>query len=77
MSVCCLLFFRVQRQVVSLCVYREGDWLRLEGVRERYDSINTLVMRSLVAATPISIGDHTVRACFQYPAVYTSKYHKK
>ena len=44
MSVCCLLFFRVQRKVVSLCVYREGDWLRLEGVRNRYDSINTLVM---------------------------------
>ena len=76
MSVCCLLFFRVQRKVVSLCVYREGDWLRLEGVRARYDSINTLVMRSVIAAVPISIGDHTVRAHFRYP-VYSSKYHKK
>ena len=76
MSVCCLLFFRVQRKVVSMCVYREGDWLELEGMRERYDSINTLVMDYVSAAVPIPIGDHTVRACFRYP-VYSSKYHKK
>ena len=76
MSVCCLLFFRVQRKVVSLCVYREGDWLRLERVRARYDSINTLVMCSVATAVPISIGDHTVQASFQYP-VYSSIYHKK
>ena len=59
MSVCCLLFFRVQRKVFSLCVYREGDWLRFEGVRSRYDSINTLVMYSVTQAVPISIGDPT------------------
>ena len=76
MSVCCLLFFRVQRKVFSLCVYREGDWLRLEGWRERFDSINTLVMRCVNAAVPISIGDRTVLAIFRYP-VYSSKYHKK
>ena len=76
MSVCCLLFFRVQRKVVSLCVYREGDWLRLEDTSERYDSINTLVMRCFIAAIPISIGDHTVQASFLYP-VYSSKYYKK
>ena len=76
MSVCCLLFFRVQRKVVSLCVYREGDWLRLEGVSARYDSINTLVMCYATAAIHIPIGDHTVLAYFQYP-VYSSKYHKK
>ena len=56
MSVCCLLFFRVQRKVVSLCVYREGDWLRLEGARSRFDSINTLVMRCVIGAVPVSIG---------------------
>ena len=75
MSVCCLLFFRVQRKVVSLCVYREGDLLRLEGESERYDSINTLVMRGVIAATPIPIGDHEVLAYFRYP-VYSSKYYK-
>ena len=75
MSVCCLLFFRVQRKVVSLCVYREGDWLRLEGVRSRYDSINTLVIRNVTLAVPISIGDHIVRANFRYP-VHSSKYYK-
>ena len=74
--VCCLLFFRVQRKVFSLCVYREGDWLRFEGRRERYDCINTLVMRSVTAVTPIPIGDHTVLAHFRYP-VYSSKYYKK
>ena len=76
MSVCCLLFFRVQRKVVSLCVYREGDWLELEDVRERYDSINTLVMRYVSTTVPIPSGDHTVRAFFRYP-VYSSKYYKK
>ena len=76
MSVCCLLFFRVQRKVVSLCVYREGDWLRLEGARSRFDSINTLVMRCVIGAVPVSIGDHNiVRAYFRYP-VYSSKYYK-
>ena len=75
MSVCCLLFFRVQRKVVSLCVYREGDWLRLEGLRERYDSIITLVMHRVTAADPISISDHKVLAYFRYP-VYSSKYYK-
>ena len=44
MSVCCLMFFRVQSKVFSLCVYREGDWLQLEGGRAKYDSINTFVM---------------------------------
>ena len=76
MSMCCLLFFRVQRKVVSLCVYREGDWLKLEKMRDRYDSINTLVMRCVTMSLPISIGDHTVRVFFRYP-VYSSKYHKK
>ena len=76
MSVCWLLFFRVQRKMFSLCVFREGDWLRLEGVRDRYDSVNTLVMHYITTAVPISIGDHEVGACFRYP-VYSSKYHKK
>ena len=76
MSVCCLLFFRVQRKVVNLCVYREGDWLRLGKVHARYDSINTLVMYHVTTAFPIPIDDHTVHACFRYP-VYSSKYHKK
>ena len=76
MSVCCLMFFRIQRKLVSLCVYKEGDWLALEGVRDRCDSINTLVMRLAIASVPIPIGDHIVEACFRYP-VYSSKYHKK
>ena len=75
MNLHCLLFFRVKRKVVSLCVYREGDWLRLETWNERYDSINTLVMHSVTTTVPIPIGDHTVLACFQYP-VHSSQYYK-
>ena len=75
MSVCCLLFFRLQRKIVSLYVYREGDWLELKGWRETYDSINTLVMCCATARVPISIGDYKVQACFRYP-VHSSKYYK-
>ena len=76
MSVCCLLFFRVQRKVVSLCVYREGDWLRLEGFEEQiwlYQHISDV--HSVIAAVPIPIGDHEVQAYFRYP-VHSSKYYK-
>ena len=61
--------------MISLDVYRDGDWLRLEGERERYDSINTLVMQCLIKASYISISDHGVLASFQYP-VHSSKYYK-
>ena len=69
MCVCvsCLLFFRVQRKVFSLCVYRDGDWLRIERSRERYDSINTIVMHRLSATVPITINDQIVLVLFQYP----------
>ena len=69
------LFFRLQRKVFSLCVYREGDWLRFEGLRNRYDSIKTLVMRNVTLTVPIPIGDHEVQARFRYP-VHSSKYYK-
>ena len=73
--VSCLLFFRVQRKVVSLCVYRDGDWLRLERTSERYDSINTIMMDRITATVPIPIGDHEVRVKFRYP-VHSSKYYE-
>ena len=65
--VSCLLFFRVQRKVVSLCVYRDGGWLRVERSRERYDSINTLVIHHLTTTVPITIDDQIVLVLFQYP----------
>ena len=61
--------------MVSLDIYEEDDWLKLKGVRERHDSINTLVMRYVMTSVPIPIGDHVVRAYFQYP-VHSSKYYK-
>ena len=61
--------------MIGLEVHRDGNWLRLEGYDERYDSINTLVIRSAIAATPISIGDHDVLLYFRYP-VHSSKYYK-
>ena len=60
--------------MIGLNVYRDGDWLRFVGIRERYDSINTLVMRHFISSVSISIGDHSVRACFRYP-VHSSKYY--
>ena len=62
--------------MVSLFVYRDGDWLQLEEMRERYDSINTLVMHHVSAAVYVPIGDHTVQASFKYP-VHSSKYYHK
>ena len=61
--------------MIGLEVHRDDNWLRLEGYDERYDSINTLVVRSAIAATPISIGDHDVLLYFRYP-VHSSKYYK-
>ena len=58
--------------MIGLDVYREGDCLRLEGERERYDSINTLVLHSATVASYILIGDHGVLARFRYP-VHSSK----
>ena len=56
--------------MVSLCVFKDGDWLQLGTLEERYDSINTLVMRYATAAYPISVGDHEVLIHLRYP-VYT------
>ena len=61
--------------MVSLDIYEDDGWLELKVSRERYDSINTLVMRSVIAATTIPIGDLTVYAYFRYP-VHSSKYYK-
>ena len=52
--------------MISLDVYRDGDWLGLEGMNERFDSINTLVMHSVIASVAILIGDHTVQVYFRY-----------
>ena len=70
--VSCLLFFRVQRKVVSECVYRDGDWLHFERTRERFDSINTIVIHYLTTSLSITIDDHEVLVNFQYP-VHSSK----
>ena len=67
MCVSCLLFFRVQRKVVSLCVYRDGEWLHHERDRDRHDSINTIVMRYVSTRVSIPISDHKVLVKFRYP----------
>ena len=61
--------------MVSLDVYKEDNWLKFEGLSERYDSINTLVMRHVASTVSITIGDHEVLAYFRYP-VHSSKYYK-
>ena len=61
--------------MVSLYVYKDGDWLQLDTFIERYDSINTLVMHRATSATPIPVGDHVVLTHLQYP-VHSSQYYK-
>ena len=61
--------------MISLDVYRDGDWLKLEETSDRYESIKTLVMHSVHIATSIIIGDRKVLALFRYP-VHSSKYYK-
>ena len=62
--------------VVSLCVYKDGDWLQLGTVPERYDSTNTLVMFRATIAIPIPVGDHVVLTQLRYP-VHSSQYYKR
>ena len=73
--VCCCSY-RVQRKVVSLSVYKDGDWLQLSAWRYRYDSINTLVMCFATTAFPIPVGDHEVLTSLRYP-VHSSQYYKQ
>ena len=62
--------------MVSLCVYKDGDWLQLgTGSSNRYDSINTLVMRYAIGALPIPVGDHVVLTYLRYP-LHSSQYYK-
>ena len=62
--------------MVSLCVSKELDWLQLDTSADRYDSINTLVMRYATAAHPVPVGDHVVLTNLQYP-VHSSQYYKQ
>ena len=71
--VCCSSY-RVQRNVVSLCVYKENDWLQLGTLPVRYDSINTLVMCYAAAAITILVGDHVILILLRYP-VHSSQYY--
>ena len=68
--------YRVQRKVVSLCVYKDGDWLQLDTSYYRFDSINTLVMHSAITATSIPVGDHVVLTYLRY-TVHSPQYYKQ
>ena len=62
--------------MVSLCVYRDGDWLQLDAMSDKCDSIKTLVMRCAITGYFIPVGDHVVHAYFRYP-VHSSQYYKQ
>ena len=68
--------YRVQRKVVSLCVFKDSDWLQLSTGHYRYDSITTLVMHRAVIGMSIHLpaGDHVVLTYFRYP-VNSSQYY--
>ena len=74
----CLMFTffsRIQKKVVSLQVYKEGDWLRLETLRERYDSIKTLVMYRASSAISIPMSGYQALAYLRYPVNSSYKYY--
>ena len=62
--------------MVSLCVYKDGDWLQLHIYTERFESINTLVMLHATGAIPIPVGDHAVLTYLRYP-VHSSQYYQQ
>ena len=62
-----LLFIQGTGSLVSLSVYREFDWFRLETLNERFDSINTLVMYTATSAISIPVHGHQVLAYLRYP----------
>ena len=57
-------------------MYKDDDWMNLDTMDERCDSINTLVMRYATAAIPIPVGDHVVLTELRYP-VHSSQYYKQ
>ena len=73
--VCCFTC-RVQKEVVSLGVYKEDDWLQFGTWHDRYDSINTLVMYRAITGITITVGDHEVLIYLQHP-VHSSQYYKQ
>ena len=60
--------------MVSLGVFKDGDWLQLEMYNERFDSINTFVMYYAVSAIHMPVGDHVVLTYLQYP-VHSLQYY--
>ena len=62
--------------MVSLCVYKDGDWLQLHIYTGRYDSINTLVMRLATGGIQLPVGDHLIFTQLRYP-VHSSQYYKQ
>ena len=74
--VCCCSY-RIQRKVVSLCVYKHGDWLQLSTYHDRYDCINTLVIHCATAyCFPVPVGDHNILTHLWYP-VHSSQFCKQ
>ena len=74
--VCVVYTYRIRKKVVSLCVYKHGDWLQLHTGYYRYDSINTLVIFHATGAIPIQVGNHDVLTHLRYP-VHSSQYYKQ
>ena len=67
-------FYRVKKKIITLRVTKLGDWLQLDDYRERYDSINTLVLHSATTAYPVAVGGQVVQVNLRHP-VYASYHH--
>ena len=68
------LFLQGEEEDNYPACYKLGDWLQLDDYRERYDSINTLVLHSATTAYPVAVGGQVVQVNLRHP-VYASYHH--
>ena len=61
---------------MSMYIFKRGDWLQLESMDERYDSINTLVMSGAISTIPVTVDGQVVITNLRYP-VHSAMYYQQ
>ena len=61
---------------MSMYIFKRGDWLQLESMDERYDSINTLVMSGAISTIPVTVDGQVVMTNLRYP-VHSAMYYQQ
>ena len=60
---------------MSKYIFKRGDWLQIESMDERYDSINTLVMTGAISTMPFTVDGQLVMTNLRYP-VHAARYYQ-